>query len=332
MRPHGSFFALGILGVLLVSGLGCTASAASSAASDDPAAGSSGDVPPGSVDPPGAPPATPPAATARCDKTKPFGKPEEISELSDLGADFYNVSSVWLDAAETTMIVTARAGFDDGGKLYTLGRSSPTGTFGAPALVAGVDAASRSEWSGAMSDDGLALYFDVARREPYKATRASASDAWTAGARIAPKLDTQYTSYIDLRPASSGVYFLRQDPSGGSLLSQLANGDDYDKGVLDAAGGAVVGYSLSKDERTLYYSVAPPGIGGNKQYRATRASLAASFGSPKEITLEAIVSSSNGGPRVDWVSEDECVLYAVVGKNDNVGSYPHDVVIRATRP
>lgn len=278
----------------------------------------------------GGPDASTPSA-ARCDKTKPFGRPAELAEMADLSGDFYFASGVWLDAKETTMLITARPGFDDGGKLYSMTRASNSGAFAAPVLLAGVDVEKRSEWSGAMSSDGLSLYFDVARREPYKATRTKVGDPWTAGERIAPKLSTEFTSYVNVRGATSGLYFLRQGSSGGSYLAYLANGEDYDKPILDAPGD-VAGYSLSSDERTLYYSIGTSKIGGNKQYRATRTNLSEPFKEFTEFTLEAAVSSSNGGSRISWVSDDECVLYAVAGKNDQSGSYPHDVIIRATRP
>ncbi len=270
------------------------------------------------------------APSARCDKTKAFGKPAELPELADAGPSFYNVSSVWLDAAEASMIVTGYAGRSEAPTLYMLKRSSIVERFGAPMAIPGVDAPDRSEWSGAMSADGLSLYFDVARRQPYKATRATTDDVWTAGARIAPTLSTEFVSYVSLRPSATGVYFLHQPSSGGSSLVFLATGAAVEKYVLEVDG--IGGYSVSKDERTLYYSTRDPKTTtGYKHYRATRSSLADTFGAPREVTLESVVISSNGGPRVAWVSEDECVLYAVVGKNDSVGDLPHDVVIRATR-
>lgn len=266
---------------------------------------------------------------ARCDPSAPFGTPVEVEWPDEARGEMYFVSSAWLDLTETRMIVTARPRFDDGGKLYELTRAAPDQPFGLPDLIPGVDVEGRSEWSGALSPDGLSLYFDVARREPYRATRAALGEPFSGGERIAPSLSTDFRSFVNLRPAASGLY-LEEQTSGFSSLQHLPHGAEYAERVLDH-GGSLTGYHVSADELTLYYSLAPPEESNAILHRTTRASTADLFPPGRPFDLEPIVSFT-GGHQLEWVSEDECVLYVTVNKRDSFDSYPHEVLLRAERP
>jgi hypothetical protein len=265
----------------------------------------------------------------RCDAGAPFGTPVEVEWAEEVRGELYFVSSAWLDAAEERMIVTGRPRFDDGGKLYEVTRAGVDEAFGVAVPIPGVDVEGRSEWSGALSRDGLSLFFDVARREPYRATRASVGEAFSAGERIAPSLSTDFRGFVNVRPSAAGVYFEEQT-SGFSSLQFLPEGEEYAERILDH-GGRVTGYHVSADELTLYYSLVPPEESNAILYRTARASAGEGFPPGRAFELEPIVSFT-GGHHVEWVSEDECILYVTVNKRDSFDSYPHTVLLRAERP
>jgi Tol biopolymer transport system component len=88
---------------------------------------------------------------------EPFGAPSVVAELESASHDFNEKPTLTSDLL-TIYFLSDRDGGSGSGDIWTAARATPADTWGAPAVVAGVNDSSR-ETSPAISGDGTTLWF-----------------------------------------------------------------------------------------------------------------------------------------------------------------------------
>lgn len=256
------------------------------------------------------------APPPRCDPQKPFGTPVALTELNS------NMDDVapYLSPDELTVtFASSRSGGIGQTDAYIATRTSPTGAFGTPAAVPGVNTTTY-ENRPMMTSDGLRMYFEtnltgqVADWNNAVATRGATSASFGAWAAI-PQINSATTDSAPyVLPDDSAIYFMSTRGTSGAqeLWRSSHQGGNWTTPTLVAGtnlNDASFDYPfLTPDELVLYFSSSRAGgAGGRDIWMATRASTAAGFGDPVNIAALNTAGPESSG----WVSADNCVIYFV---------------------
>jgi hypothetical protein len=270
----------------------------------------------------------PDASVARCDPTKPFGTPVQLTEISSPDGGGENMPHLTADE-RTLYFATAQSPSD----IYVATRDAPGALFGAPARVDAVDT-EHTENSPSLTADELELFlasFATQRTGIVYSTRANRGAPWGTPVEItlpdgAPRVDMPFISadgrtlYAAMRVGDSGMlHELRK-----SAVSPTAP----NFGPLESIGVDTLFDEtrpiLSADERTIYFaSNRDAGTGGLDIWTARRLSKLLHFGTPTNVRELNTTSHERPG----WVSGDGCVIYFSSMRS---GSVEH--VFRAQRP
>jgi hypothetical protein len=261
------------------------------------------------------------AAAARCSPTAPFGAPEALTELGSS-----DVSTAWLTADENTLLFSAYAA--PVMKVFVATRASTSGPFGAIAPFPGIQS-SGGEWAGAMSADGLEIWY-VEAQGPRRSKRASTSVDFVLGDPIS--LDTPGLTDAPPalpRPLKTGLYYAATTADETSSRLYYAAGNSG-VAVLTPS-EPLAGYAITSDERVLYYSTYVR-IGTKivySTYRTTRAAVGQPFDTGVVVAELAQPSSNQNGSgvSVSWISDDECVVYGTAWPPGRTS----ETVVRAER-
>jgi hypothetical protein len=155
-----------------------------------------------------------------------------------------------------------------------------------------------------MTVDALTLWHQD-QQGPYKSTRASVTQDFPNGDPTFLGEDQAYAA----KEGQHGVYFM----ANHAQPQLYVNAGNHATAILGAHDGALDGYSVSSDERTLYFSSNVFSDAGNAYldtvYRATRTELTQPFAAPTSIAGLGVTADVPSGVSVGWVSDDECVLY-----------------------
>jgi hypothetical protein len=269
-----------------------------------------------------------PVPAARCDPSKPFAAPVPLTALNTTARDIQAMSPDGI----AIYFASNRAGTLD---LYTTTRSADA--FTTPTALAGF-ASSLGETSPYVTTDGLTLVYSVIPSgasvgELYIATRASTAVGWSVGTLLAgpssaseddgdPVLTgdggllyfasqrgTSYDLYVSTR-GSDGKY------GSAQLLTELSTAD-YDAHPRVTADGLTMYWSSMRTDGGAQ--------GGADIWKATRASRAGAFGTPRRVA--ELNTSANESPT--WVSADDCVMY--LQSNRAGGAGDQDIWV-ATKP
>jgi len=260
-----------------------------------------------------------PVAAPRCDPGKPFGRPVVVAELGEYAGE------AWLTDDEKT-ILYSNLELGNGLKIYTATRATNEGAFSAGQPLPNVNG-SDQKYEPSLSPDKLKLFFVSSGLTLSIAFRAKVSDPFPLGSAVSlPEYRINTDSGRRPRAMARGVYYYL-----------LRNGETQHK-LYFAANGMTTAtvlretdltftYAITADERTLYVSdrdsLHADGTGHFVVKRATRTDLSQPFG---ELTpLPELSLDPDLDLRIDWISQDECVLYGTVGTTSK------DSIYRAVR-
>jgi hypothetical protein len=247
----------------------------------------------------------------RCDPNKPFGKPSQVTELAGLAGD------AWLAPDERTMLYTHLEP-GNGLKIYVATRSQIDAPFGAGQRFGNVNGSDQT-YDAAIAPDQLRLFYVSSGQELSISFRTAATDPFPRGGRMSLK-GYQPSTDGGVRPRAStrGVYY---------RVFKAPNGPN-DRLYFDAVGATTTtllrmtditfSYAVTAGEHAIYFSDRDSshadGTGHFVTKRATRTDLNGPFGEP--VPLPELVLDPDLDLRIDWVSEDECVLYGTVGTSN----------------
>lgn len=305
MMPFGRF---GLFTVLIITtcALGCDQTYhPGSSSSSSGGGGSGGDSGPGA---------------ARCDPTKPFGPVAPVAELPS--GNFVNTP--WLSADELT-ILFAHLVPGQAYNLFMATRPSRDAAFEAPQPLSSVNT-SDQEYDASMLSDGLSLYYVRGGYQAYLSRRASTSDAFDLGDPLS--VGPPATNVRMPRMSKNKLYFYYMGWFEGAdpkLYVDVA--PTWEQSLALEHSDPVHGFSISADDKTLYFSAAPSGGGFVTVYRATRADVLLAFKQATPVTELNDASITPKGVTVSWVSDDECVLYGVAVMASSADPY----IVRAVR-
>jgi hypothetical protein len=272
------------------------------------------------------------APPPRCDPSKPFGAPTEVTELNS-GANDYTPA---LSPDERTITFSSsRAGGVGQSDAYIATRSSSTGTFGPPILIPGVNRTTQDN-RPMITADGLRLYLEtnltgqVADWETAVATRSSTAVNFGAWSAIPQINSTTTDTAAFILPDDSAIYFISSRGTGREIWRSAHAGGNWTTPTVVMGTNlheATIDYMfLTPDELVLYLtSSRTGGAGGTDIWMATRATTAVNFDTPINIAALNTASPESGG----WVSADNCVIY--FGRN--VGAAASNInIYRAEKP
>jgi hypothetical protein len=245
----------------------------------------------------------------RCDPRQPFGRPTLVTDLVGY-AGF-----AWLTDDERTLLYTHLEP-GNGLKIYVATRDTSDGAFGAGQKLPDVNG-SQQYYDAGMSPDRLRLFYVSSGQTLSISFRTSTTDPWPLGGGLS-LLSYRPNSEMGLRPRASarGVYYyVYSDSAAKHTLYFDATGAATSTVIRDAS--ITFTYAMSARERVLYVSDRdgshPDGTGHFVTKRATRSDPSAAFG---EFTpVPELMLTPDLDLRVDWVSEDDCVLYGSVGNS-----------------
>lgn len=267
----------------------------------------------------------------RCDPSKPFGTPVPVTELnttSDEGPPHLSPDEL------TITFASSRPGGVGLSDAYLSTRTTPTGVFGTPSLVAGVNTA-QIDSRPMITADGLTMYLETnltgqaTAWETAAATRASVTASFGAWSSVAQLNSTSSDTAPYVLPDHAAIYFV-SNRGGHALWRASRTGGNW------TTPAQVTGINLNDtsfdypmvtpDELTLYFSSERAGSAGNRDiWMATRASLAVGFGDPVNVAALNTTQHETGG----WVSADNCVIFFVRG----VGTAAQNLdLFRAEKP
>jgi hypothetical protein len=247
----------------------------------------------------------------RCNPTAAFGAGVPVTELNSAQDD----TMVWLTADELTAYLSSnRPGGVGGYDMYIATRTSNTGTFSSPQLLATVNTAA-DESRPTLSADGLTLYAAQYQTEfkIVSATRASTSAAFGALTNVTSLNDSTPTVYdADVMLAANGTaYFSSTRGANANLYFATANGAAFNTptpvngfSISDSAfDGCPV---ISPSETTLVFCSARTGGSGNLDiWISQRASVSVAW--PSVSNLSTLNTAGSDQPT--WMSADGCLLY-----------------------
>lgn len=256
-----------------------------------------------------------PQPEAACDKTKPFGTPEEVTELNALPAGGARLTPDMLT-------VYFHAGAGAGARLYQAKRASTSEPFGTPERVPGLSSAAEegniSEHATipTVSPDQLTIYFQSNRNNPptpasvnlWYATRASVSDDFGAPSLLAAANDTENTGQPFVTPDGSKLYYTPRRGGATNAAIKIYRASITGPGAVQDMEEVAELTSdereespvLTADELVIYFARS------GDIWSARRADKSSAFTDLAEV---AGLSVDGAQDFPTWVSNDECVLY-----------------------
>jgi WD40-like Beta Propeller Repeat len=270
----------------------------------------------------------------RCDKTKPFGTPVQLTEVTE--PDGGRENTPWLTADELTLYFSAhRTGSPTNTDIFVATRDASDGLFAGTKPVTPVNSP-YSEYAPSLTADGLELYLASGNSKLggiLYATRASPGAPWGAPIEIPIPVGAAKpaTPFIAADGLTLYVAIAVAEPDGGSNLDirrSLAEPKPPKFGPYASVGLDTTAdeYSpvLTPDELTVYFaSSRPPSAGSIDIWFARRASKDLPFG-PAASVVELNTASDD---RPGWVSADDCVIY-LSSTRASIG----ERIFRAERP
>jgi Tol biopolymer transport system component len=226
----------------------------------------------------------------------PFLAPTPVPELNLPGTNTEDPSLT--DDRLEIVFASTRAGGLGGVDLWTATRASPTGTWSAPVLIAGMSSTS-DDTTPEITGDGLVLLFASSRTggaglyDLYQATRASRGVAWGAPVRIVELASTADEFAGSLAPDRLTIVFSssRSGGAGGGDIYQAvrtSTGATWNAPTLISELVSAMDDSapwMSADGRTFYFgSTRAGGQGSQDVYTAVRATTADPWGAPVAVT------------------------------------------------
>lgn len=237
--------------------------------------------------------------------------------VAELGLGYHP----WLTADERTVyfdrLVTSQ-GFD----LYTATRSTSGSTFPVPAGLTTVNTIN-ADYGPSLSADGLKLFFVRSGYQAYMAVRANTGAPFPIGGPLS--LGGTRSIATPRSTDSGGIYYLGWTSGVRPSLFVDAPPTYTPTSALTFT-DALESFSLSHDERVLYFSAAPTGA-SRSVYRASRTASTAPFTTATAVA-ELNQLTAVRGVAVSWVSADECVLYGTAEQTAGAG----EQIVRAARP
>lgn len=255
------------------------------------------------------------APPPRCDRMKPFGAPEPVTELNTTDSD----ENARLSPDELTVYFSSnRPGAAGNYDIYTATRATRDAPFGNIHPVMGVDTTG-IERSPAISGNGLVLYGIIGAPPNYeigRATRPTTSANFSALTAVTTINGSTNDTMGSIVPDESVVYFT-SDRSGNNGLYSAARMPGGDYSLPKPVPGTLINTSdsegdpvISPDELTLFFSSnRTGGLGTTDVWMAQRASVATGFDAP----LNLVSLNSAQVDVVSWVSSDGCVVYLTRG-------------------
>jgi Tol biopolymer transport system component len=275
---------------------------------------------------------SPDAPPPRCDPRKPFGMPVPVTELNSTAGE----GAPYLSPDELTVTFgSSRPGGLGSVDAYIATRSTPTGVFTMPSLIAGVNTA-QIDNRPMITADGLTMYLETnltGQAVDWKtaaATRTSTTASFGAWAAVSQLNSTTTDTAPYVLSDHSAIYFLSNRGTGRQLWRSTRTGGNWTVPVLvtgtDLNDTSVDYPMVTPDELTIYFSSSRVGgAGGRDIWVATRASLVEGFGEPVNVAALNSAQDESGG----WVSADNCVIYFI----RNVGAAaPNYDIFRAEKP
>jgi Tol biopolymer transport system component len=277
-------------------------------------------------------------AGPRCDTSKPFPAPTEVTELNGLA----NSSYARLSPDMKTVVFGANPDNTGGGaRMYQAMRASADVPFGTPELVPGIDTLDGGTALQAnvptMSPDGKFLYFQSNRSgtvKIYVSSRQSVSDPFGPPAIVEALDDPQNTGQPYLSQDGTTMVFVSRKVAGKvggiDLWRTTVNASGLPTGFVNITELNTVGDEaapvISADGLTIYYArlvLEDGGVSAKERiWSASRASPGAIFDNIVPVTslwLDANVIPS-------WISPDNCTMYVA---SDGSGSFK---IASSTRP
>ena len=199
-------------------------------------------------------------------------------------------------------IDTGNAGKD----LYYTARSSPTGTWTKPILLA-FNSATQSDETPRLSADDRTLYYASGRAgngtlDIYSVTRAVAGGTtWSAPSRLAGINTTTLTEKWYM-PCGTNHYVMVQTQTAtlADLVEGTVGSASTPIGELNSAQNET-GTFVTSDCLTIYF--ASNRSGTSMLYTSSRASLTAKFAPPTVVT-DFMIPGGNGNEEDPWMSPD----------------------------
>ena len=240
----------------------------------------------------------------RCDRSRPFGAPTLVTELSSGSED----ESLQLSEDELTATFGSnRAGTSD---IYVASRTDRDAPFGAPTVLIGTSAEERAP---SMAANGLRLVYTLGLH------LAEATRATTTSSFAAPNLLDTLNSGVeegDAFLAADGVETWFASRRAGDwdvyVSTRLPSGADAPPVRVDevSVGGVIDGAPvLSFDRRSLFFTSRR--LNEDNIFVAERGDVAKPFGAPRPVAE----LNSAFTDRPSWISADECVIYIVSARN-----------------
>jgi hypothetical protein len=243
---------------------------------------------------PAEPPGTDaPAATARCNRSQPFGTPTVTASLDTTASE----ASLALTGDELTAFSSTIDGV-----LRSAGRADSAASFlFADALIRGVNSEPGGVHGPSVTSDGLDLYFlrDTGGFQAFHTSRFDADSAFAAAATLTVD-GAPLGSAIELRISSDGLTLYWVDFNDLTLRAARASAPDAFVGAHVVSALRLHNPTLSADELTLYYTP-----DATEVFVATRPSSADTFDAGAPLGALAV----GGSEAPVFVTADDCVLY-----------------------
>jgi hypothetical protein len=269
----------------------------------------------------------------RCDPNKPFGAPTPVAELNSAFDD----SAPHLSWDELTVYFSRRPTSDtDPFKLYYAQRSSPSDTFGTPALLPNLNSAADAglnDLQPMVAKNDLALYFTSDRASTFDlftATRTTGgSPSQSPFGNVAPLTNLNHSDRSESRPFLSAdateLWYTANAGSGQPFQIYRALGPTFATGSaipdLNTA-GANSSPTLSADGLTMYFSSdRTGGTGGLDIWFAKRASTSAAFQAAVSLSTVNAAFNSSADDVPAWLSPDDCVFWMATERSGNLDIY-----------
>lgn len=276
--------------------------------------------------------APPPA----CDVTKPFGTPVLLEGVNTAASEI----SAWRSADGLALYLSASTTVDGSGSpgnfdLFEVRRTTPTGTFGAPVALAGLNS-NVNDLRPVVTEDGLSLIAMIAFNgfdfQLGEATRASTADAFGRFVELASASSTVEDGGVWVSADGLTVYFVSLRDGGSNRNIYRATRASRTTAFTAAVPVPELNTPASEDAPVLSADgleiLFARQLSGSSAdiYRATRTSATGTFGAAALVTE---LSDSMASDRPNWLSPDRCELVFISTRAGGKGS---DDIWIATRP
>jgi Tol biopolymer transport system component len=266
------------------------------------------------------------SSVAACDSTKPFGKPQVVTELMTMSGE--GGAKLSTDGL-TVYFTSTRNGPID---LFFATRASVGAMFGAAMIIPFVSGMAPRAYP-TLTGDGLTIvYVSVGDGALMQSTRATTSVPFPTAQSV---FNGSVDGFPHLVPDGSALYFSHRMMMGPARLNRSVKSGTYQPGApiagLDDNGQWVdLAPVVTPDERTIYFASNRPGSTGFIDVWVSRRKTKTDpFGMP------ALVSELST-PSYDiptWISPDECEAWLMVGFNPFFdGGMDAPTISRAVRP